>query len=88
MPRPKTKEETKRLCAGCRYERYNFGKGYVERPGIDAPVVTDYCWHLDPEKAVYCRGAKKWVMPCHSSLREQWYAEWAKTGRKPTWRYW
>jgi len=88
VPRPKTKEQAKRLCSGCRYNRYNMGKGLADRPGVDAPVAVDHCWHLDPGKALYCRGARRWVMPCHSDPREQWYAEWARTGRKPAWRYW
>ena len=34
-------------CPGCPYQRYNMGKGYCERPGIDAEVNCDCCWHVD-----------------------------------------
>ena len=64
--RPKTVEQAKRLCSGCRDNRYNMGSGYRERPGIDAPVTCDHCWHLDPTKAVYNRACREWFMPCHS----------------------
>jgi len=47
---PKSNQRIERIkreaCPGCRYNRYNMGAGYVERPGIDAVVTTDECWHL------------------------------------------
>jgi len=86
MPRPKTKMQAKRLCVGCRNDRYNH-PGMCERPGIDTPVTSEFCWDLNPEKALYCRGAKEWVMPCHSGVRQRWLTEWARTGKKPKWRW-
>jgi hypothetical protein len=87
MPRPKSIEAIKKLCYGCHSDRYNH-KGLCERPGIDAPVTCKQCWSLSPDKVLYCRGAKKYVMSCNSDRCQQWLAEWANTGRKPTWRYW
>lgn len=88
MPRPRNKQECMKLCHGCQSDRYNRGRGYCERAGIDAPVQVDNCWHLDVTKALYCRAKKIWVMPCHTGRYQQWLAEWAETGKKPTWRYW
>lgn len=42
-----TREEKLKRCAGCRYNRYNMGVGYVERPGIDAPVTVEECWNFE-----------------------------------------
>ena len=86
MGRPKTIQETKKLCAQCRQNRYNMGRGFVERPGIDAVVMCDHCWLLDPAKALYCRGEKKWVMPCNDNPYQRGLAAWAKTGARPTWK--
>ena len=86
MPRPKSKEACKKLCHGCRSDRYNH-KGLCERPGIDAVVTSEYCWSLNPANALYCRAEKTWVMPCHSDHYHQWLAEWAKTGIQPAWNY-
>ena len=36
--------KSKKMCAGCRNNRYNMGNGFVERAGIDAVVTTDECW--------------------------------------------
>lgn len=69
MARPKTIEEAKYLCSGCRDDRYNH-KGLCERPGIDAPVTSDKCWSLELDKPVYNRSVRRWVMPCHSDLVE------------------
>lgn len=41
-----TTREKKKMCVGCRNNRYNMGVGFVERAGIDAPVTVDECWHL------------------------------------------
>ena len=87
MPRPKTDSQRKKLCSGCYNNRYNY-KGTCERPGIDAPVTSNKCWSLDPENVLYCRGANKWVMSCHSGNYQKFLTEWARTGKKPTWRYW
>jgi hypothetical protein len=35
------------LCSGCRNNRYNMGKGYCERPGVDSPVTCTECWNLE-----------------------------------------
>lgn len=43
---PLSKSQKKQLCSGCRANRYNMGRGYVENPGIDAVVTVDECWHL------------------------------------------
>jgi len=86
MPRPKTIQAKKRLCSGCRNDRYNY-RGMCERPGIDAVVTSDNCWSIDND-AVYCRAMKKWAMPCHSGKYEQWITQYATTGRKPVWDYW
>lgn len=74
MPRPNTVNEVKQLCRGCRDDRYNH-KGLCERPGIDAPVTSDKCWSLTLDKPVYNRGAKRWVMPCHSDWNIRRLAE-------------
>jgi len=64
MPRPRSKAEVaRRLCPGCWKDRYNHF-GMCERPGIDAPVTSDYCFHNDPARAEYDRGKKRWQMPC------------------------
>ena len=39
-------------CKGCYNDRYNH-KGMCERPGIDAPVTSDECWHLEDAKLVW-----------------------------------
>jgi len=41
-----SKADKKKRCIGCRANRYNLGKGYVERAGIDATVTCDECWSL------------------------------------------
>ena len=46
------KADKKKLCAGCRNNRYNMGAGYCERPGIDAPVTCDECWNLASARVV------------------------------------
>jgi len=76
------------VCAGCRDDRYNRGIGFVEREGIDAPVTCDKCWSLKPENIVYSRHAKKWYCRARSDHYSHWLADWDRTGRKPTWRYW
>jgi len=40
------------VCRGCDQDRYNH-KGMCERPGIDAPIISDRCWHLTPENIHY-----------------------------------
>ena len=40
------------ICPGCRQDRYNH-KGLCERPGIDAVVTSDNCWHMRPENIQY-----------------------------------
>jgi hypothetical protein len=40
-----SKLEKKKLCSGCRANRYNMGVGYQESK-IDAPVTCDECWSL------------------------------------------
>jgi hypothetical protein len=47
-----TKNEKKKLCSGCRNNRYNMGKGFCERPGIDAPVTSEECWSFKSAKVV------------------------------------
>lgn len=84
--RPRNKSDVKyRLCGGCRNDRYNY-PGTCERPGVDAPVTSQFCWSNDPARALYCRGAREWVMPCHTGTRQRWLREWAETGRRPKWR--
>lgn len=46
------KQDKKRMCSGCRNNRYNMGKGFVEREGIDAVVTVDECWSLKDAKVV------------------------------------
>lgn len=41
------KSEKKKRCFGCRANRYNMGRGFVENPQTDAPVNCDECWHLE-----------------------------------------
>lgn len=79
--------EKKQHCRGCHQDRYNH-KGMCERPGIDAPVVSEDCWLLKNAKLLYVRKLKVKVMSCHSDTYHQWLVEFAKTGKKPTWRYW
>jgi len=86
MPRPKKIRELQQLCRGCVSDRYNMGKGFCERPGIDAEVTVDHCWSCKPDRAIYCRPMKTWVMSCHSGQREQWITQYARTGKKPEWR--
>ena len=40
------------VCLRCDQDRYNY-KGMCERPGIDAPVTSDRCWHMTPENIDY-----------------------------------
>jgi hypothetical protein len=47
-----SKAEKKKLCVGCRNNRYNMGPGYCEQPGIDAVVTCDECWLLAGAKVV------------------------------------
>lgn len=42
----------KKLCSGCRNNRYNMGVGFVERPGIDAVVTCNECWSMKTAKVV------------------------------------
>lgn len=42
----------KKYCSGCDQDRYNH-KGMCERPGIDALVTSDDCWHLKDAKMVW-----------------------------------
>ena len=48
------------VCPGCRQDRYNH-PGLCERPGIDAPVTTTKCWHLDRETVTYDSSARRYV---------------------------
>ena len=64
--RPRSKKDCTRLCSGCRHDRYNH-PGLCERPGIDAPVTSAFCWHLEPGRAVWLKHEKRWAMSCHSS---------------------
>jgi hypothetical protein len=41
-----SKSEKKKLCSGCRNNRYNMGKGYQETEH-DAVVSCDECWSLE-----------------------------------------
>ncbi|MBK9497222.1 MAG: hypothetical protein IPO08_22435 [Xanthomonadales bacterium] len=47
-----SKREKKKLCSGCRNNRYNMGAGFCERPGIDAVVTADECWNLESATVV------------------------------------
>ena len=47
------------VCPGCSHERYNC-RGTCERPGIDAPVTCDRCWHMTPENIDYDRRWKRY----------------------------
>lgn len=47
-----TKNEKKKMCSGCRNNRYNMGVGYSERTGIDAVVTCEECWSLETAKVV------------------------------------
>lgn len=87
MAKKVTDAELKRLCVGCRFDRYNY-KGTCERPGIDAPVLCEKCWSLKPEHRIYCRRVKRYVMTCHTGLREQWDVQYQQTGKEPRWRPW
>ena len=42
------------VCPGCRQDRYNH-KGMCERPGIDAPVICEKCWHMTPDNIQFDR---------------------------------
>lgn len=66
----------KKYCDGCYQDRYNH-KGMCERPSIDAPVVSDDCWHLKSAKRIRLveipinqippyRQKSKWVPSCYS----------------------
>lgn len=44
-----SKTEKKKLCAGCRANRYNMGRGFQES-SIDTAVTCDECWHLKSAK--------------------------------------
>lgn len=48
------------VCPGCRSNRYNMGKGFCERPGIDAVVTSDECWSLRSLPR-YDRKQQRWV---------------------------
>lgn len=74
MAKPK---KSKKLCSGCRNERYNFGKGFVEREGIDAPVTCTQCWSFEDAKIVKkkivsisqvppWKNKPVWVLSCYS----------------------
>lgn len=41
----------KKFCNGCYQDRYNH-KRMCERPGIDAPVSSNECWHLKTAKRI------------------------------------
>lgn len=46
------KSEKKKMCSGCRNNRYNMGRGFVENAGIDAIVTCDECWNLESATVV------------------------------------
>lgn len=46
------KQDKKKMCSGCRNNRYNMGRGFVEREGIDAVVTSDECWNLKDSRVV------------------------------------
>ena len=48
-------------CPGCRYNRYNKGKGFQETKH-DAVVTCDCCWHVD-SMPKYDRKAKRFKCP-------------------------
>ncbi|MCK4668259.1 hypothetical protein KAU33_16020 [Candidatus Dependentiae bacterium] len=47
------------ICPGCNQDRYNH-KGMCERPGIDAPVTCERCWHMTPDNIQYDRRWKRY----------------------------
>ena len=46
IPTARDRRVMRKVCPGCRHNRYNRGKGYTERAGIDAPVTCHMCWHV------------------------------------------
>jgi hypothetical protein len=46
-----SKESKKKLCSGCRSERYNMGIGYQET-SKDVPVTCKECWSLASARVV------------------------------------
>lgn len=46
-----TKTEKKKLCSGCRSERYNMGTGFQEND-LAAPVTCKECWSLATARIV------------------------------------
>lgn len=47
------------VCPGCKQDRYNH-KGMCERPGIDAPVISEKCWHMTPDNIHFDRRWKRY----------------------------
>jgi hypothetical protein len=70
MDQARRKRVLREACPGCRYNRYNMGKGYSERPGIDAAVTVDACWHVD-SLPKYDRKTKKYVCGLNTSAQER-----------------
>ena len=46
-----SKTDKKKLCSGCRSERYNMGVGYQET-NRDTPVSCEECWSLSGSRIV------------------------------------
>jgi len=45
------KADKKKLCSGCRNNRYNMGLGYRES-SVDAVVTCTECWSLEDAKVI------------------------------------
>lgn len=56
------------VCRGCDHDRYNH-KGMCERPGIDAPVISDRCWHMTPDNIEYDRRWKRYY--CKAGITQR-----------------
>ncbi len=61
----------KKHCRGCDQDRYNH-KGVCERPGIDAPVTSESCWHIESAQRI-----RRVEIPVHQippyTQKSHWY---------------
>jgi hypothetical protein len=73
------KAQKRKLCSGCRNNRYNMGKGYQES-GIDAPVTCSECWNLKDARVISKRVVSISQRPPFTNAKQKVLSCWSCPG--------
>lgn len=76
----------KNVCRGCRQDRYNH-QGMCERPGIDAVVTSEKCWHLNPGNIHFDRRWKRYYCDAGDTDKCRESQETVRLGKKMIMHY-